>query len=176
MRKNFKIIQRNVEQEQRQILTALKTTANASLRGQATDQTLASLDNMIKRMNNLKKKMEILSEDEQVLRRQSLKRIEHLSELYTIPSLADVKYDEWSRVRLDRLLVDYLLRMGYTESAKALAAEKGIGDLVDLNVFEQCHRIEECLRSGSTAEGLAWCTEHKALMKKTGVGIVLDVF
>ena len=115
--------------------------------------------------------MEVLAEEEKVLRRQSLKRIEHLNELYTIPSLADVKYDEWSRVRLNRLLVDYLLRMGYTESAKALAVEKGIEDLVDLNVFEQCHRIEERLRSGSTAEGLAWCAEHKALIKKTGVRI-----
>ena len=158
-----------MEQEQRHILAALKAAANASLRGQVTDQSLNSLDSMINRMNNLKKKMEVLAEEEKTLNRQSLKRIEHLNELYTIPSLTDVKYDEWSRVRLNRLLVDYLLRMGYTESAKALAMEKGIEDLVDLNVFEQCHRIEERLRSGSTAEGLAWCVEHKALMKKTGV-------
>ena len=37
----------------------------------------------------------------------------------------DVKYEVWSRTRLDRLLVDYLLRHGYNESARALADEDG---------------------------------------------------
>ena len=79
-----------------------------------------------------------------------------------------MKYEEWSRVRLNRLLVDYLLRMGYVESAKALAKEKGIEELVDVDVFVQAHRVEESLRRGSTVEALAWCREHAVLMKKTG--------
>ena len=80
-----------------------------------------------------------------------------------------MKYDEWSRVRLNRLLVDYLLRSGYGESARQLAKEKGIEELVDLEVFVQCHRIEESLKRGSTQECLAWCSEHRALMKTLSV-------
>ena len=113
--------------------------------------------------------MENLHEQEKVLHQHSRRRIQHLQDLYEIPSLADVKYEEWSRVRLNRLLVDYLLRCGYGDSALALAKEKGIEDLVDLDIFMQCHTIEESLRRRSTAECLAWCADHRPLMKKTNV-------
>ena len=126
---------------------------------------------MISRMQGLKRKMALLHEEEKVLHEHSRKRIQHLKDLYDIPSLADVKYDEWARIRLNRLLVDYLLRSGYGESARALAKEKGIEALVDLDVFVECHRIEESLRNGSTVEGLAWCAEHKPMMRKTSVSL-----
>lgn len=168
-RKNFKTVQKNVEREKDVILSSLKSTANASLAGQDANASIASLDTMISRMQGLKRKMESLREEERVLQQHSRKRILHLQDLYEIPSLADVKYEEWSRVRLDRLLVDYLLRSGYGNSAMALAREKGIEDLVDLDVFVQCHAIEESLRKRSTAECLAWCAEHRPLMKKFNV-------
>lgn len=125
---------------------------------------------MISRMQGLKRKMENLQEDERKIQNQSRKRIQHLEALHNIPSLADVKYDQWSRTRLDRLLVDYMLRSGYSESAKQLAAEKGIEDLVDLSVFVQCQRIAESLRHGETKEALQWCGENKAALKKSQVG------
>ena len=124
---------------------------------------------MINRMQGLKRKMESLRNEETVLHAHSKRRIQHLHDLYEIPSLADVKYDEWSRVRLNRLLVDYLLRCGYSESARALAREKGIEELVDLELFVQCYRIEETLKRRSTAECLAWCMEHRPMMKKLDV-------
>lgn len=129
---------------------------------------------MINRMQGLKRKMEFIHNEEKVLHAHSRRRIQHLQDLYEIPSLADVKYDEWSRVRLNRLLVDYLLRCGYGESARALAREKGIEELVDLEVFVQCHRIEESLRNRSTTECLAWCAEHRPMMKNIDVRIGLQ--
>ena len=134
-----------------------------------TRASLDSLDSMIARMQNLKRKMEATQEEEKRIQQQSRKRIQHLQDLYEIPSLADVKYDEWSKVRLDRLLVDYLLRMGYIESARELAKEKEIEDLVDLDVFVKCRKVEESLSKGSTAECLAWCIDHKPMMKKKSV-------
>ncbi|PGG98070.1 protein fyv10 [Polytolypa hystricis UAMH7299] len=166
-RRNFKSVQRIVEREKDHILPALKETANASLSGtQDPEQVLASLDAMLSRMQGLKRKMEVLQEEEKKVLTQSKKRIQHLEELYKIPSLADVKYDEWSRVRLDRLLVDHMLRSGYTQSAKQLAEDKGITDLVDVNVFVQCQRIADSLLRGETKEALQWCGENKAALKK----------
>lgn len=130
---------------------------------------------MIGRLNGLKRKMEHAQEEEQKLQAQSRRRIEHLSELYGIPSLIDVKYEQWSRVRLNRLLVDYLLRMGYEDSARALAKEKNIEDLVDIDVFVQCHKVEASLLRGSTAEALAWCKEHSALMRKTSSALEFEL-
>ena len=124
---------------------------------------------MINRMQGLKRKMETLHGEEKKLHQHSRKRIQHLQDLYNIPSLADVKYDQWSRIRLNRLLVDYLLRSGYGDSARALANEKGIEELVDLDVFVQCHKIEESLRMRNIHECLAWCVEHRPMMRKISV-------
>ncbi|KAL8637222.1 MAG: hypothetical protein Q9228_005484 [Teloschistes exilis] len=167
-RKNFKLAAMHIEHDRKALTASLKTTANDSLSGKKTPkETLDSLDNMINRMKNLKRKTEAFHEDEKAIHRQSRKRLEHLHDLYQIPSLADVNYDDWSRLRLDRLLVDYLLRNGYGDSARALAKEKGIEDLVDVNVFLQCHKVEESLRRGSTQECLAWCAENRELTRKT---------
>ena len=170
LRKNFKTVQKDVEVEQKETLAALKATANASFAKQATpEESAQSLNKMIERMQNLKRKMEGLHEEEKILHQNSRKRIQHLQDLYEIPSLVDVKYDEWSKIRLNRLLVDYLLRSGYGDSARALAREKGIEELVDLDIFVQCHKIEESLRNRDTHECLKWFAEHKPMMKKMGV-------
>lgn len=151
------------------MLSSLKSTANAAFVEQDSVQTISSLDTMINRMQGLKRKMETIHAEEKVLHLHSRKRLQHLQDLYEIPSLADVKYDEWSGVRLNRLLVDYLLRSGYGESARALAREKGIEELVDLDVFVQCHKIKESLRQRNTQECLAWCVENRPMMRKISV-------
>lgn len=159
-----------VEREKEYVLPALKEAANASLSNtHSPDQTLAALDAMISRMQGLKRKMQSLQEEEKKIQTQSRKRIQHLEALYNIPSLADVKYDQWSRVRLDRLLVDHMLRSGYSESAKQLAKERDIEGLVDLEVFTQCQRVVESLHRGETKEALQWCGENKAALKKSQV-------
>lgn len=144
-------------------------TANASFAGEEAPQSLKALDSMIAKMQGLKRKLDGLHEEEKRIHKHSRKRIQHLQDLYDIPSLADVKYDEWSRVRLNRLLVDYLLRNGYGGSARALAIEKGITDLVDIDAFLQCNKIERSLSNGSTHEILAWCNENKQALKKKSV-------
>ncbi|KAJ6171657.1 hypothetical protein N7470_000724 [Penicillium chermesinum] len=161
-------VQRAVEREKDYVLPALREAANASLSNRQTpDQTLAALDAMISRMQGLKRKMESLQEEEKKIQNQSRKRIQHLETLHQIPSLVDVKYDQWSRVRLDRLLVDHMLRSGYSDSAKQLAQERDIEDIVDLTVFTQCRRVVESLRRGETKEALQWCGENKAALKKS---------
>ena len=159
-----------MEREKEHVLPALKETANNSLSNRHTpDQTLAALDAMISRMQGLKRKMENLQEEERKVQDQSKKRIQHLENLHEIPSLTDVKYDQWSRTRLDRLMVDHMLRSGYSESAKQLAHDKGVEDLVDINVFVQCQQISDSLRRGETKDALQWCGENKAALKKSQV-------
>lgn len=163
-------MQRVVEREKEYLIPALKETANASLaRTRGPEQTLESLDAMISRMQGLKRKMENLQEEEKKIHMESRKRIQHLQDLYRISSLADVKYEQWSRIRLDRLIVDHMLRWGFSESATQLAQEKEIDDLVDLNVFVQCQRIADSLRRGETKVALQWCGENKAALKKSQV-------
>lgn len=96
-------------------------------------------------------------------------RIEHLAALHVVPHVESSHYEDWAQTRLDRLLVDYLLRAGYGESAIRLATVKGIEKLVDVDTFVACHQIEESLLRGRTSEALAWCAENKQALKKGGV-------
>lgn len=156
-----------MERERDHILPTLKETANAALSSSQTpDQTLASLDAMIQRMQNFKRKLEKLHTEEEDLHEHTAKRIKHLQDLYDIPSLVDVKYEQWSRTRLDRLMVDYLLRSGYSKTAASLADSKQISHLIDLDTFVTCHKIASSLARGETKEALAWINENKNSLKK----------
>ncbi|EXJ72188.1 uncharacterized protein A1O5_04692 [Cladophialophora psammophila CBS 110553] len=167
VKRNFRNTQRYVERERDYILPALKDAANAALSSsQTTEQTLASLDAMIQRMQNFKRKLEKLHIEEEALHDHSAKRIKHLQDLYDIPSLVDVKYDQWSRTRLDRLIVDYLLRSGYSKTAVSLAESKQISHLIDLDTFVTCQKIASSLTRGETKEALAWINENKNSLKK----------
>lgn len=124
---------------------------------------------MIARMRGIKRKLSACADEEARLYRQVDARAKHLGELNGMHAFEDVKYEQWSRKRLDRLLVDYLMRQGYGESAKALAEEKGIRDLVDIETFEQMNRIRQSLLNHSVAEALDWCTENKKELRKMDV-------
>lgn len=113
------------------------------------------------------------AEEEARLQQHSQSRIKHLAELYSMQSLNDVKYEAWSRTRLDRLLVDYLLRNGYKDSASALAREKGIQELVDVDTFVQMSRIRESIRAGKVNEALAWCQDNKKELRKMEACVLL---
>ncbi|KAL5334568.1 CTLH/CRA C-terminal to lish motif domain-containing protein [Aspergillus crustosus] len=175
-RRNLKSVQRIVEREKEYVLPALSAAATASMSShQSSDQTLASLDAMISRMQGLKRKMENLHHEEKKIHHHSSKRIQHLDQLYHIPNLTDVKYDQWSRIRLNRLVVDHMLRSGYIESAQQLARDKNIEELVDLNVFIQCQRVAVSLCHGETKEALQWCNENKAALKRSQYNLEFEL-
>ncbi|RDL39373.1 Macrophage erythroblast attacher protein-like protein [Venustampulla echinocandica] len=167
LRKNFKVAHFNVEKESTAVKSALRDTANASLTAHSSpEEVLKNVDSMLARMRGLKRKLNACSEEEARLQKQSQSRVRHLGELYGMQSLDDVKYEEWSRTRLGRLLIDYLLRNGYKESAHALAKEKGIEDLVDVETFVQMSRIRDSLQKGRVTEALAWCSENKKELRR----------
>ncbi|KAF3925767.1 hypothetical protein ABW20_dc0100890 [Dactylellina cionopaga] len=163
LRKIFKTSQKYVEQDGKKVSELAK---DATSKPTSPEASLATLDAMITKMKGLKRKMETLHEDEKVVHSQSRKRTAHLNDLYSLSSLLEDGYGRWSKVRLDRLLVDYMLRNGYSESAKKLAKEKDIEELVDVDVFMQCWDIEQSLRKKSTVECLAWCQDNKNALKK----------
>jgi macrophage erythroblast attacher len=153
----------------------MKASATASSDpSQSAAAATTSLDQAITHLQTLKRKLSSLNTSSQDLARQSAARIQHMEELYQIPSLADVKYEEWSRIRLDRLLVDYLLRMGYTGSARQLAEEKGLEALVDLDEFEAVAKVERSLRVEKRVDAaLAWCARNSTGLKKMNVSLFL---
>lgn len=173
LRKNFKVAHFNVEKESSAVKTTLKDTTISAISSNASpDEVLKNVDSMLARMRGLKRKLNACAEEEKRLYQQSNSRIKHLGELYSMQSLDDVKYEHWSRTRLDRLLVDYLLRHGYKDSATELAKQRNIEDLVDVDTFVQMSTIRESLRNGRVTEALAWCNENKKDLRKMEVSFL----
>ncbi|KAI0180297.1 protein FYV10 [Hypoxylon sp. FL1284] len=169
LRKNFRSAHFELEKDATHVKNALKESATASMSGRVTqDDLLRNLDSMIARMRGVKRKLTTFAEEEEKLHRQEQARVYYLNELYSMHTVDDVKYDAWSRIRLDRLIIDYLLRRGYNESARALAKEKGIGALVDLDIFDQMSRIRKSILNQSVTEALAWCAagDNKKELRK----------
>ena len=164
-----------MEKSSLETTTSLAQASASASAGASPHVTLANIDAMLARAQTLKRKLEALHSEEQTIHKSQRARVQHLQDLHEIPSLADVKYDQWSKVRLDRMLVDHLLRQGYTDSAQQLAKEKGIEDLVDVGEFIECGRIEDSLRRGETKDCLAWCQENKQALKKTNSNLELEL-
>ncbi len=159
-----------MEKENVAIRNVLKDTTHGSISGRITPPEAAvALDGTVARLKGLRRKLVALGDEEARLHAQVDGRVTHLGELASMHSLDDVRYETWSRRRLDRLLVDYMLRHGYTASAAALADDRSMGDLVDVDTFVAMGKIRDSLRSGSIAEALAWCSENKKELRKMDV-------
>ncbi|RDI82502.1 putative UTP--glucose-1-phosphate uridylyltransferase [Venturia inaequalis] len=173
-RTTFKSAQQSIDLAQKKVNESVQSGTKAAAAANPSNDpsrtstaAINSLDQAITRLQTLKRKLSTLNNTTVQLQRQSAARIRHLDDMYQIPTLVDVKYEEWSKIRLDRLLVDYLLRMGYTKSARELAQVKNIELLVDVDAFEAMGKIETSLSSKHQVDpALTWCTENKANLKK----------
>jgi macrophage erythroblast attacher len=167
LRKNFRSAHFTIEKDTSALKTLLKESATAAVSGRASQQdVLRNLDAMIARMRGVKRKLSAHADEEGRLHDQTGARIRHLDEMYSLHTYEDVKYEAWSRQRLDRLIADYFLRQGFLESARLLAKERDMEKLVDVETFENMGRIRLALLDGSVVEALAWCQDNKKELRK----------
>lgn len=113
-------------------------------------------------------------------------RLRHIGIVENVELTGDPRYARWEETRLDRWLVDWLLRYGKEKTAVDIAHEKGIEvsslfkltkgasahfrqSLVDIELFMEIKRIEDALRNNSCSEALLWCNENKAALRKAKV-------
>ena len=131
--------------------------------------------------------LEDLQVEEELWLHRSKVRVRHTADLFECHTLEDVKFEKWSEQRLDRLLVDYMLRKGMTESSIQLCQCEKIEvtlhsrgayfqDLVVIEVFTQCRKIEQALLGQSVSECLAWWNENKGALSKINVVSPVHVF
>lgn len=65
-------------------------------------------------------------------------------------------------LKLDRTILDYMLRQGYFTSANLFAQQKGITEFSDLPVFKEIKRIKESLeRDNDCGPALNWCSINR---------------
>eukprot|EP00752_Nemacystus_decipiens_P011839 g10501.t1 len=68
--------------------------------------------------------------------------------------------------RLDRCIVEYLLRQGHSEAAKELSEEAGIQDYVTIELFERAKEVEAAIRAKDLGPALQWCEDNASRLRK----------
>ncbi|KAL2779925.1 E3 ubiquitin-protein transferase MAEA isoform 6 [Daubentonia madagascariensis] len=129
----------------------------------AVDSVVSLLDGVVEKLSVLKRKAveSIQAEDESA--KLCKRRIEHLKEHSSDqPAAASM----WKRKRMDRMMVEHLLRCGYYNTAVKLARQSGIEDLVNIEMFLTAKEVEESLERRETATCLAWCHDNKSRLRK----------
>ncbi|OEL18697.1 Macrophage erythroblast attacher [Dichanthelium oligosanthes] len=119
------------------------------------------LTSLVSRLHGLKRKMEEGARAEELQVQRCRARLDRLATASTGDDA------EWEDMRLKRILVDYMLRMSYYDSASKLAETSGIQDLVDIDVFLDAKRVINSLQNNEVAPALAWCAENKSRLKKS---------
>jgi macrophage erythroblast attacher len=170
LRNNFRTAHFNIEKDSAGLKALLKDATTNGLNGRASPAEMArSLDNMIAQAKALRGKLAAGAEEEERILQQETARVAHMDELFHMKTFDDVKYEAWSRTRLDRLLIDYMLRQGCSESASMLATEKHVSDLVDVETLVAMNRIQASLKRGSVQEAITWCNANKKELRKLEV-------
>lgn len=75
-------------------------------------------------------------------------------------------YINWNRKRVDRILVDYMLRRGYIKSAETLAFSKSLMDVTDIHIFREVVDVFEALHNHECGPALRWCEKHASRLNK----------
>ncbi|KAL3523743.1 hypothetical protein ACH5RR_016577 [Cinchona calisaya] len=158
-KKTIRANHRIVEKEVSAVISGVaEAAADAEL---SRDDAVQQLNSLVSRLQGLKRKLEEGSKTEHLQAQRCRARLDHLE------SADPENLSEWNNTRLKRILVDYMLRMSYYDTAMKLAGSTNIEDLVDIDVFLEAKKVIEALQSKEVTPALAWCVENKSRLKKS---------
>ncbi|KAG5458343.1 MAG: hypothetical protein BJ554DRAFT_1443, partial [Olpidium bornovanus] len=126
LRRSFRNSQKLFEKELSNLTAASNDLAGKAGSGAQLADVNKQLENMLDRLKKLKRKITESKADERMYTARSRARLNHLNELMGMKAYESPQYACWSRTRLDRILVDYMLREGLMKTAKQMAKEMNI--------------------------------------------------
>lgn len=124
---------------------------------------IATLEECARSLRRLKRKLDDTSAAERGDAQRCVARLEHMRDLGRPDRDAHI---QWNRGRVDRLLVDYMLRGGNLLAAIELARRAGLTELTDLHIFSNTHAVLVSLQQHTCGEALAWCESNAARLRK----------
>ncbi|KAJ0102131.1 hypothetical protein Patl1_06214 [Pistacia atlantica] len=156
---------RAVEKEVSSVISGVADVADSD--NFSKDDAVNHLTSLVSRLQGLKRKLEEGSRTEHLQAQKCRARLNHLES-------ADAEnLSEWNNMRLKRILVDYMLRMSYYDTAQKLAESSNMQliymcqDLVDIDVFQEAKKVIDALQNKEVAPALAWCADNKSRLKKS---------
>ncbi|KAI8388350.1 CTLH/CRA C-terminal to lish motif domain-containing protein [Radiomyces spectabilis] len=167
LRKSFKHSHKYTEKELAGLNEKIAHCLSAAAEGAISpEQATLLIDELMKQVETMQKKLQKIKEEETFHAKRIKMRLDHLNSIADTTSPQAPEFQAWCKTRLNRVIVDYLLREGLPETAKRVATETDVQDLVDVQLFDQSEKVEEALRRHSCKECLKWCAENKSGLKK----------
>ena len=156
--------QKLVEKESSGIQAAAKKLSRSKKKGDKK-HVHKSLTSMVKKLTVLKRKLdEGAKQSEKYLTRTSI-RARHIAKMEQ--SETNPLYRVLvTKQRLDRVIVDYLLREGHYDVAEKMVQESKLDHLVDLELFKTLNKISSSLIHGDCTTALLWCGANRSRLKK----------
>ncbi|XP_073031664.1 protein MAEA homolog [Primulina eburnea] len=157
-KKTIRANHRAVEKEVSAVISAVSVAADSDI---SRDDAVLQLNSIVSRLHGLKRKLEEESRTEHLQAQRCRTRLDHL-ESVEVDNLS-----EWNNIRLKRILVDYMWRMSYFDTAVKLAESSNIRDLVDIDLFHEAIKVIDALQKKDVTPALAWCADNKSRLKKS---------
>ncbi|KAJ1797839.1 GID complex subunit containing RING finger motif, partial [Coemansia sp. RSA 2598] len=133
----------------------------------APDELQRTLDTLIGRLQTLKQSLEQIKQEESQLIQRSKLRAADLNKLKDFESTTQPEFQQWCRQRLDRVLIDYMLRSGNVKTAQRLVDSGGLEHFADSSLFALVMSIESELKDAHSCQGaLQWCAENRGALRK----------
>ncbi|OIT30426.1 PREDICTED: macrophage erythroblast attacher [Nicotiana attenuata] len=160
-KKTIRSNHRIVEKEVSAVISGVSDAAAAADSVMSRDDAVNRLNSLVSRLQGLKRKLEEGSRTENLQAQRCRARLDHLE------SADPENLSDWNDIRLKRILVDYMLRMSYYDTAMKLAESSNIQDLVDVDVFHEAKKVIDALQNKEVTPALAWCADNKSRLKKS---------
>lgn len=168
--KKYRQAQKVLDSETRQVSNvAAEIEANLNKENVPASDIRKLLGGMVERLVTMKRKASEAISEELAAGCVCKRRLDHLKDHAAAsadPSTPQTTLNQWRKVRLDRMLVEYFLRHGYYAAANQLADKANIRDLTNVDIFIVAKEVERDLANHDTTRCLQWCADNKSKLKK----------
>lgn len=161
LNKRYRVSQKVIDREVNHVNQSLQESRKSTNISSAHK----ALDNLVQNLQVVKRKADESILDEQEAAQVCKKRLDHLKGMFESP-YNELAISLWKRKRLERLLVDHLLRDGLYETAAKLTKHSNLENLTNMDLFMVARRVECSLQAGDTSKCLAWCHDNKSKLRK----------
>lgn len=175
--------QKTLDRELNAILQNAATELERGLDG--TQNTVGNIcgmiDTFVEKLQILKRKAEESIGEELSAGHVCKRRLEHLKQNVKLNSfqhrdsieedveesqLSIAAENQWKKIRLNRLIVEHFLRLGYYDTAEILANRSGIREISNIDIFQVTREVEKDLQQHNTSKCINWCIDNKSKLRK----------
>lgn len=152
-----------------------KALAKAAVDSDGNKDPLKTIEDVEQRMRGLKRKLELLKEEQKTNIDAIHARVDYMRTLYEIKDVEGPEYLAYTQKKLDILIADYFLKTGSVKTVETFKKNRGVEKLVNTQALMECARIVHSLENQETVECVNWCNENKNSLKPVNNGLVFEI-